>query len=161
MLKKKVPDALATICHYCSIRHYCLFLKDMGWKHTAYHIINSDPGHTRSKQQLDKTLKITFASLSRKSDEKEKKKKKTRMAIAKLFAFHANAKKKIMQFDWVLLFLLTQNLSFWLRILDNNTKWCIKMVITSNKSTFVIKKKFHLSIQPNILWKIFGISFFF
>ena len=67
----------------------------MGWKHTAYHIINSDPGHTRSKQQLDKTLKITFASLSRKSDEKEKKKKKqTRMAIAKLFAFHANAKMK-------------------------------------------------------------------
>ena len=53
-------------------------LKDMGLKHTAYHIINSDPGHTRSKQQLDKTLKITFASLSRKSDEKEKKIKKTR-----------------------------------------------------------------------------------
>ena len=44
----------------------------------------------RSKQQLDKTLKITFASLSRKSDEKEKR-KKTRMATAKLFAFHANA----------------------------------------------------------------------
>ena len=68
----------------------------MGWKHTAYHIVNSNPGHTRSKQQLDKTLKVTFASLSRKSDEKEKmkkrkKKKKTRMAIAKLFAFHANA----------------------------------------------------------------------
>ena len=64
----------------------------MGWKHTAYHIINSDPGHTRSKQQLDKTLEITFASLSRKSDEKEEKKKKqTRMAIIKLFTFHANA----------------------------------------------------------------------
>ena len=47
----------------------------MGWKLTAYHIINSDPGRMRSKQQLDKTLKITFASLSRKSDEKEKKKK--------------------------------------------------------------------------------------
>ena len=59
-----------------SIRHYRSFLKDMGWKHTVYHIINSDPGHTRSKQQLDKTLKITFATLSRKSDEKEKKKKK-------------------------------------------------------------------------------------
>ena len=50
-------------------------LKDMGLKQTAYHIINSDPGHTRSKQELDKTLKITFASLSRKSDKKEKRKK--------------------------------------------------------------------------------------
>ena len=47
-----------------------------------------------SKQQLDKTFKITFASLSRKSDENEKKKKKSRMAIAKLFAFYANAKKR-------------------------------------------------------------------
>ena len=67
----------------------------MGWKHTAYHIINADPSHTRSKEQLEKILKITFANLSRKSDEKEKKKKKnkqTRMAIAKLFAFHPNAK---------------------------------------------------------------------
>ena len=43
---------------------------------------------------MGKTLKITFASLSRKSDEKEKKKTKTRMAIAKLFAFHANAIKQ-------------------------------------------------------------------
>ena len=68
-------DALASIRHYCSTRHYCLFLKDMGWKHTAYHIINSNPGHTRSKQQRDKTSKITFASLSRKSDQKEKKMK--------------------------------------------------------------------------------------
>ena len=54
----------------------------MGWKHTVYHIINSDPGHTRSKQQLDKTLKKWREG---------KKEKKTRMAIAKLFAFHANA----------------------------------------------------------------------
>ena len=57
----------------------------------VYHIINFDPGHTHSKQQLDKTLKITFTSLSRKRDEKEKKRKKTGMAIAKLFAFYANA----------------------------------------------------------------------
>ena len=64
----------------------------MGWKHMAYHIINSDPGHTRSMQQLDKTLKITYASLSRKSDEKEKKKKNTKVAIGKLFAYHAKAK---------------------------------------------------------------------
>ena len=69
----------------------------------------SDPGHTRSKQQLDKTLKITFASLSRKSDEKVKKKKKkqrtttkktkqTRMAIAELFAFYANTMKSFIIF---------------------------------------------------------------
>ena len=64
--------------------------KGHDWKHTAYHIINSDPGHTRPMQQLDKTLKITFASLSRKSDEKEKKKKRLE-CNAKLFAFHANA----------------------------------------------------------------------
>ena len=56
----------------------------------AYHIINSDLGHTCSKQQLDKTWKITFDSLFRKSDERERK-KKTRMTIAKLFAFYANA----------------------------------------------------------------------
>ena len=76
MLKRKILDALTSIRHYCSIHHDCLFLKDMGWKHTAYHIINSDPGHTRSEQQLNKTLKITVANLSRKSDEKGKKKKK-------------------------------------------------------------------------------------
>ena len=58
----------------------------------AYHFINSDPGYTRSKQQLDKTSKINFASLPRKSDKKEKQtNKQTRMAIAKLFEFHANA----------------------------------------------------------------------
>ena len=48
----------------------------MGWRHMAYHIINSDPGHTCWKEQLDKTLKIAFASLSRKSEKKEKKEKK-------------------------------------------------------------------------------------
>ena len=41
----------------------------------GYHIINSDPGHTHSKQQLDKYLKITFTSLSKSSDEKKKEKK--------------------------------------------------------------------------------------
>ena len=109
----------------------------------------------KGKKKLEWQLQTIFRF------KKAQKEKKTRMAIAKLFAYHANAKKKIMQFDWVLFFLLTQNLSFWLRILDNNTKWCIKMVITSNKSTFVLKNKFHLSIQPNMLWKIFGIFFFF
>ena len=43
--------------------------------HTAYHI-NSDPGRSLSKQQLDKYLKINFTSPSRNTDEKEKKKKK-------------------------------------------------------------------------------------
>ena len=47
----------------------------MGWKHTAYHIINSDPGHTLSKQQLDKYLKKKFASSFKSTDEKETKKK--------------------------------------------------------------------------------------
>ena len=58
----------------------------MGWKHTAYHIVNSDPDRTRSKQQLDKILKVIFASLSKSSDKKEKdkkKRKKKRKAIAK------------------------------------------------------------------------------
>ena len=48
-LKRKISDALA------SIWHCCLFLKNMGWKHMPY-IINSDPGHTCSNQQLDKCL---------------------------------------------------------------------------------------------------------
>ena len=59
----------------------------MGWKYTAYHIINSDPGHTRSKQQLDKTLKITFASLSRKNEEKEKKKNKLEWQLQSFLRF--------------------------------------------------------------------------
>ena len=84
-LLKMIPDALT------SIRHYCLSVKAMAWKHTANHINNSDPGHTRSKQQLEKNLKITFASLSKKAVEKNKQKKI--MAIAKLFALHANVKK--------------------------------------------------------------------
>ena len=55
----------------------------MGWKHTLCNIINSDPGRTHSKQQLHKFLKITFASLSKNTDEKEKKKEKKRKAVAK------------------------------------------------------------------------------
>ena len=65
-------------------------------------------GHTCLMKQPEKYLKITFASLSRKSYEKENEKKnwnsnsktfcvihkseKTRMAIAKTFAFHASRK---------------------------------------------------------------------
>ena len=37
LLKKEIPNALA------SIRHYCLPLKDMAWKRTACHINNPDP----------------------------------------------------------------------------------------------------------------------
>ena len=50
----------------------------MGWKHKTY-IINSDPGHMRSKQQLEKTLKVAFASLFRKSEEKGKTKTKKKL----------------------------------------------------------------------------------
>ena len=71
----------------------------------AYHIFNSDPGHMHSNQQLEKTAKITFSSLSKSTDEKEKEKKKERQlesvmrytqtqqrkAIAKRYALHANA----------------------------------------------------------------------
>ena len=58
----------------CFNSHYCLSVKDMAWSNTAY-INNSDPGLTRIKQQVEKNLKITFASPSRKSEEKEKEKK--------------------------------------------------------------------------------------
>ena len=68
---------------------YFLFLKDMALKHAACHINNSDPSHTRLKQQLDKNLKITFASPSKSAEEKKKDSKI--IAIAKLFALHANA----------------------------------------------------------------------
>ena len=44
----------------------------MGLKHTEYEINNSDPSHTRSKVQLDKNLKITFASPSKNAVEKKK-----------------------------------------------------------------------------------------
>ena len=67
-----------------------LCLKHMAWKHTP-HINNSDPGHTRFKQKLEKNVKITFTSPSKNDNEKEKE-KKNKMAIAKLFGLHANAK---------------------------------------------------------------------
>ena len=54
----------------------------MGWEHTAYHIIDSDPGHTLWKQQLDKYLKITFASPPKSTDEKgEIEGKKERQSV--------------------------------------------------------------------------------
>ena len=67
----------------------------------AYHIINPDTGHTRSKLQLNKNLKRTFASPSKSTDEKEKKKKKKKKkAIAKRFALHTNAIKLFAVFFW-------------------------------------------------------------
>ena len=51
----------------------------MGWKHTAY-INNSN--HMRSKQQLDKDLKITYAVYPKAL----KRRRKRIMAIAKLLA---------------------------------------------------------------------------
>ena len=71
-------------------------LKGTGRNHTAYHIDSSDPGHTRLEQQLHKNFKITFASPSRNTVEKNEKKKI--MAIAKLFALHANAKTRLITF---------------------------------------------------------------
>ena len=62
--------------------------------HTVYHMINSDPDRTRSKQQFQKNLKMTFASLSKSTDKKEKEEK--RKAIAKCFALQANALNR----DW-------------------------------------------------------------
>ena len=58
----------------------------------AYHINNSDPGHTRLKEQLKKNLKITFISPSKIALEEKKI-----VAIAKFFALHANA---IKYFTW-------------------------------------------------------------
>ena len=69
----------------------CLFLKGMGWKHKLHRrIINSVPGHTRSKQQLNKDLKITIVSLFKSTGEKDKGRKE-RKTITKRFELHANA----------------------------------------------------------------------
>ena len=81
----KIPNAVA------SIRHYYLSLKRMAWKHTTYHLNNSNPGHTRLKQQLEKILKIIFASASKNAVEKNEEKKI--MAIAEHFMLYANAVK--------------------------------------------------------------------
>ena len=50
--------------------------KGHGLKSTRH--INSDPGHTRSKQQLEKYLLLSFDRPSKSTDEKVKKKKKER-----------------------------------------------------------------------------------
>ena len=50
-------------------------LKEKPLKYTTYHINKSGPCYTCLKQQLEENLKVTFASPSRKSDEKEKEEK--------------------------------------------------------------------------------------
>ena len=96
LLKKKIPDTLT------SIRHHCLSLKDTAWKHTTYHINNSNAGHTSLKQQLEKNLKLTFASSPKNAVEKNEEKKI--VAIAKIFALHVNAKRgfNTRAFLWIL-----------------------------------------------------------
>ena len=54
----------------------------------CYHIINSDPGHTHSKQQSSKYLKTTLSVLSKSTNEKENEKKK-RKGNCKRFALYA------------------------------------------------------------------------
>ena len=51
VVKSKILHALTLS------RNYCLSLKDMACKHMAYRTNNSDPGHTRLKQQLKKKQK--------------------------------------------------------------------------------------------------------
>ena len=57
----------------------------------AYYISKSDPVYTRIKLQLEKNMKITFASPSKSNARKEEKKKG--MAMAKLFALDTKTKQ--------------------------------------------------------------------
>ena len=57
-----------------SRRSCCLSLKDIAWKHTTYHINNSDPRLAHLNQQLEKNMKTTFVCPSKNTDQKEKKK---------------------------------------------------------------------------------------
>ena len=65
------------------------------------------------------------------------------MSLLKCMSIQHKTRKKIMQLDWVLFFLLTWNFFFWLRTLNNNSKWCIKKLKTLNKSTFILKNTSH------------------
>ena len=59
-----------TLDTHVSIYHYCLSLKDIAWKHTAYHINNSNAGYTCLTQKLKKNMKTTFAYPSNNTDGK-------------------------------------------------------------------------------------------
>ena len=74
----------------CFNHNYCLSLKDMTWKHTAYYINSSNLDHTCLKQQLERSLKMTFASPSRKGDEKKKREEKLEWRLQSL-KLHTNA----------------------------------------------------------------------
>ena len=65
----------------------------MDWKHSAYHDNKSDICQKRLKQKLKKKKKTqkTFFILSKSTAEKEKEK----YVVTKLFAFHANAIKRL------------------------------------------------------------------
>ena len=95
----------------CFNHNYCLSLKDMTWKHTAYYINSSNLDHTCLKQQLERSLKMTFASPSRKGDEKKKKRRKTWMTIAKLKVTHkrSNCWSFIPKFTSFILQKITEN----------------------------------------------------
>ena len=68
-----------------------LFISSKGHGLKAHGIsYHSDPGHTRLKQQLKKSLKITLASPSKNAVDKNEEKKI--MTTAELFALDANAK---------------------------------------------------------------------
>ena len=54
----------------------------MAWKHKAYQIHKSYPGHTRLKQQWKKDLQISFVRPSKNSDRKEEKKKEKRQKVS-------------------------------------------------------------------------------
>ena len=75
----------------------------------TYNIINSDPGHTHSKQQLNKNLKITFASPPKGTMEKEKKKNKKKKKQLQRFALHAYARRRKKQKATVKRFALQAN----------------------------------------------------
>ena len=61
MLKKKIPDALALIRHYCLISE--------GWKHTAYRIISSDPGKSSSGTNTGKEVLPVFTKSCREGEQ--------------------------------------------------------------------------------------------
>ena len=75
-----------------SRRSCCLSLKDIAWKHMAYHINYSDPGLTHLKQQFEKNMKLTFVSLSKTLT--RRRRRRNGKTIAMCFALHVKAKKQ-------------------------------------------------------------------
>ena len=72
-----------------------LFISIGHWlKAQTYQVINSNPGHTRSKQQLNKNFKITFASPSKSTGEMEKEKEKKERQLQSVLRYTQNNWKK-------------------------------------------------------------------